>query len=108
METNEELGSPAIVDDPNPDPVNKSEVPDPKGKTVVWNPNKDPIPHTKTQMDAVDARTGEIKDHSPLVEEDIDISRISFVDTELDSKRIKQHPVLKDRPTQEDNGLDFV
>ncbi len=109
LETNEEVGAPNIIDEPEPDPIQKADIPDPKGKTVVWNPNRDPIPHTKSQMDAIDARTGEIGDPGPLVEADVNISdEISFVDGEMDSERIDKHPILKDKPVQEDNGLDFI
>ncbi len=109
LETNEELSVPNVIEEENPDPIRKSDIPDPKGKTVVWNPNKDPIPHTQSQMDSIDARAGEIGDHSPMAETDIHISdEISFVDEELESKRRESHPVLKNKPEKSDDGLDFI
>lgn len=109
LETNEELSVHNIVDEENPPPIRKSDIPDPKGKTVVWNPNKDPIPHTQSQMDNVDARTGEIGNHSPIAETDLNISEeISFVDSEMDSKKRESHPILKDVEEKSNDGLDFV
>lgn len=109
LETNEELSVPNVIEVENPDPIRKSDVPDPKGKTIVWNPNRDPIPHTQSQMDAIGARTGEIGNDSPLVETDINVSdEISFVDKEADAERLESHPILKDQPKKVDDGLDFV
>lgn len=107
LETNEELSAPNVIEDDNPAPIVKKDIPDPKGKSVVWNPNREPIPHTASRMDAVDARGLNLD--NPLIETDVSISdEISFVDQELNEKRLRSHPILKDKPAPESNDLDFV
>lgn len=109
LETNEEIFSPGVINDPNPKPVEKEDVPDPKGKTVIWNPTRDPLSHTKTktQMEAVSMNNEGI---SESIESNVDISDITFVDEELQKERIQAHPILKDKPEGSgiDDGIDFL
>lgn len=113
LETNEELSAPKVVDEveptniidtEDPDPVKKSDLVDPKKKSIVWNPNKDPIAHTRTGMDAVSAS----KDNSKSDEANIDVGEISFVDEELDKERVEKHPILKNKPREIENDIDFL
>ncbi len=107
LETNEELSAPNVIDVPNPEPIGKADIEDPKGKSVVWNPNREPIPHTRNSMEAVDARGLNLD--NPLIEMDVSVSdEISFVDQELKDQKIQSHPILKDKPAVESNDLDFV
>lgn len=105
LETNEEVLDPGIIDVPNPKPIEKSDIPDPKGKTVIWNPTHAPVAHTKTQMEAVSIGKEGTKE---LIESNVDVSDISFVDAELDQQRKDSHPILKDQPDTKNDGLDFL
>ncbi|MFQ5787893.1 MAG: hypothetical protein ACE5H1_07915, partial [Thermodesulfobacteriota bacterium] len=106
LETNEEVVNPSIIDTETPKPINTNDIDDPKGKTVIWNPNKDPITHTQSQMKSVTAdREGET---SNLVEATVDVSDISFVDAELDKERRESHPVLKNLADEPNDGIDFL
>lgn len=104
LETNEEILELGVIDTENPKPIEKKDIPDPKGKTVIWNPTHDPVNHTKTQMQAISMNK---EGMSELIESDVDVSEISFVDAELDQQRKKSHPILKDKPDKED-GIDFL
>lgn len=113
LETNEELGAPKIIDEvepmnvidtEDPDPVQKGDIADPKKKSIVWNPNKDPLAHTRTGMDAISASKSGLKSE----ETNIDIGDISFVDEELAKERLENHPILKNKPTEVENDIDFL
>jgi len=106
LETNEEISESGVINTENPKPVEKYDVPDPKKKSVVWNPTHDPVAHTtKKQMQAISAnRTGT----SDVVESNVDISEIDFVDHKLDQDRKESHPVLKDKPDAIDDEIDFL
>lgn len=105
LETNEEVTDPGIIESDNPEPVTNKDIDDPKGKSVIWNPNKDPIAHTRTGMNVIAAdKTGEIE----AIETNVEIGEISFVDSELDKERRESHPILKDKPVEEPDGLDFL
>jgi hypothetical protein len=105
LETNEEALDPSVIDNPEPKPVEKSDIPDPKGKTVVWNPTRTPVAHAKTQMEAVSLGKEGTQE---VIESNVDISDISFVDAELDQKRKDSHPILKDKPKAKEDGIDFL
>lgn len=107
LETNEEIEIHNVIDTEKPAPVQENDIDDPKRKTIVWNPNKDPLPHTKTAMDAIGVQNKE--EHSPI-SDSVDVGDISFVDDELDESRIKSHPVLKDQDitSGETNDLNFI
>ncbi len=105
LETNEEALAPSVIDTDDPEPVGKDDIPDPKGKTVIWNPTHDPVAHAKTQMEAISIG----KEGAPeVIESSVDVSDISFVDAELDQQRKNLHPILKDKPDIKDDGLDFL
>ena len=105
LETNEEILSPSIIDTDDPRPVEKKDIIDTKGKSVIWNPTHTPVAHTKTQMEAISLG----KDEEPeMIESSVDVSDISFVDAELDQKRKDSHPILKDKPDTKDDGIDFL
>jgi len=105
LETNEEVVDPSVIDSDTPDPITKQDIDDPKGKTVIWNPNRDPIAHTRTGMDAIAAdKSGEIE----AIETNVDIGDITFVDEKMDQERRESHPILKDKPAEESDGLDFL
>lgn len=105
LETNEEAVDPGVIESNDPEPVTKKDIDDPKGKTVIWNPNRDPIAHTRTGMDAISSdKNGEIL---PL-ETNVEIGDIQFVDAELDKERRESHPVLKNKPLEETGDLDFL
>lgn len=108
LETNEEASPPKIVeaktrvvDTETPDPVAKKDVQDPKRKTVVWNPNRDPIAHTRTGMDAVTADNGDASSINATEE-------INFVDKKMEEERIKKHPVLKTIPQTNNDEIEFI
>lgn len=105
LETNEEVLDPGVINVPDPKPVEKGDVPDPKGKTVIWNPTHAPVAHTKTQMEAISVGKEGV---SELIESNVDVSDISFVDAELDQQRKDSHPILKDQPDTNNDGLDFL
>ena len=105
LETNEEALDPGVIDVPNPKPVEKGDIPDPKGKTVIWNPTHAPVAHAKTQMEAISIG----KEGNPeLIESSVDVSDITFVDAELDQQRKDSHPILKDKPDTKTDGIDFL
>ena len=123
LETNEEASIPTVVDvaeelnvktvemtnvidTENPDPVSGSED-DPKGKSIVWNPNKDPVVGTRGKMDAISVSKDGVE-HSPMSEGNVDVEDINFVDQELEAKRRSSHPKLKDKPVENNNELDFI
>lgn len=106
LETNEELSDPSVIDTPDPRPVdNKKDVHDPKRKSVIWNPTKDPVAHSrKTQMEAISiGKDGDAQD----IESNVDVSEINFVDESLDKERVAAHPILKDK-VQNNDGIDFL
>lgn len=105
LETNEEILELRVIDTEDPKPIEKKDIPDPKGKTVVWNPTHDPVTHTKTQMEAVSVDKEGV---SALIESSVDVSEISFVDAKLDQERKESHPILKDKPDIKDDGIDFL
>jgi len=107
LETNEEILEVGVIDTEDPKPVEKKDIPDPKGKTVVWNPTHDPLVHTKTrtQMEAVSIDKEGVSD--PM-ETNVDVSEISFVDAELDQQRKESHPILKDKISSGEDGIDFL
>lgn len=105
LETNEEALEPNVIDTEDPRPVRKEDIPDPKGKTVIWNPTHDPVTHTKTQMEAISVSKEGI---SSILESNVDVSEISFVDAELDQQRKDSHPILKDKPNDQTDGIDFL
>ncbi len=100
LETNEELGTPKVVemrnviDVENPPPVQPSDVPDPKKQSIVWNPNKDPIRHSSGS--------------EPFVESDGSPDEISFVDKEVESQKRESHPLLKDVPLEKNDDQEFI
>lgn len=105
LETNEEAFEPGVINVPDPKPVEKNDIPDPKGKTVIWNPTHDPVAHSKTQMEAISLG----KDGPDAVlESNVDVSEISFVDAELDQQRIQAHPILKNKSDTQNDGIDFL
>ncbi len=105
LETNEEVFAPGVINTEDPRPVSKEDIPDPKGKTVIWNPTHDPVAHTKTQMEAISMS----KDEAPvMIESNVDVSDIIFVDEKLEQQRKQAHPILKDTPDIKDDGLDFL
>lgn len=105
LETNEEVLNPGVINVPDPKPVEKSDIPDPKGKTVIWNPTHAPVAHAKTQMEAISIS----KESTPeLIESNVDVSDIKFVDAELDQQRKQSHPILKNQPDTKDDGIDFL
>lgn len=106
LETNEEITDPSVIDVPDPQPVEKDGIPDPKGKTVIWNPTHKPVAHAKTQMESVSIdKQGETE----VLETNVEISNeISFVDEKMDAERRKAHPILKDKPLEDDDGIDFL
>lgn len=104
LETNEELPEPKVIETDNPKPIEKANIPDPKGKTVIWNPTRDPVTHTKTQMEAISiGKDGETE----TIESNVDVSDISFADVELDQERKHSHPILKNTPDTKDD-IDFL
>ncbi len=105
LETNEEALEPNVINTEDPRPVRKEDIPDPKGKTVIWNPTNDPVSHTKTQMEAISVSKEGV---SSILESNVDVSEISFVDAELDQQRKDSHPILKDKPDSKDDGIDFL
>lgn len=105
LETNEEALDPGVINVPNPKPVEKKDIPDPKGKTVIWNPTHDPVAHSKTQMEAISVGK---EGTSELIESNVDVSDISFVDAELDQQKKDSHPILKDKPDTKDGEIDFL
>lgn len=105
LETNEEVENPSIINTENPDPVTAEDIPDPKRASIIWNPNNDPITHTSKGMKAVAiSKSGEV---DPL-ETNVEIPEISFVDAEMDKERRESHPVLKNKPTGVNDGIDFL
>lgn len=105
LETNEEVFAPNVINTDDPKPVEKDDIPDPKGKTVIWNPTHSPVAHAKTQMEAVSiSRDGA----SEMIESTVDVSNISFVDAELDQQRKQSHPILKDKMDTKSDELDFL
>ncbi|MHA2279864.1 MAG: hypothetical protein ACXAC5_03180 [Promethearchaeota archaeon] len=104
LETNEEAVDPGVIDTPTPDPILKDDIPDPKKASVIWNPNREPVAHTRTSMQAVTVN----KKEADLSETNVDVGEISFVDTEMDEARRASHPILKNKPTEVSNGIDFV
>jgi hypothetical protein len=108
LETNEEVVDPAVIDTPTPNPVGKDDIPDPKKASIIWNPNKDPIAHTRTAMHAIAANKGEDSFDILSSETNVEVGDISFVDAELDEKRRASHPVLKNKPAEVSDGIDFV
>jgi len=119
LETNEEASIPTIedseiktvemkniIDTENPKPVSGT-INDPKRKSVVWNPNKDPVVETLGKMDSVSV-SKDSKEHSPISEENVNIPDIMFVDQEMDAKKRASHPKLKNNPSENNNELDFV
>lgn len=105
LETNEEVLDPGVINVPDPRPVEKGDIPDPKGKTVIWNPTHAPVAHAKTQMEAVSiGKEGTLE----LIESNVDVSDITFVDAELDQQRKDSHPILKDKPDTMSDGIDFL
>lgn len=105
LETNEEALEPGVINTENPKPVEKSDIPDPKRRSVIWNPTRDPIAHAKTQMEAVSMGKEGISD---VIESNVDVSEISFVDAELDQQRKQSHPILKNKPDTQEDGIDFL
>ncbi len=105
LETNEEVFAPGVINTDDPKPVGKDDIDDPKGKTVIWNPTHDPVVHTKTQMEAISIG----KEGTPeLIESNVDVSDIVFVDKKLDQQRKDSHPILKNAPDTPDDGIDFL
>ncbi len=108
LETNEEATQPKIVnviETETPDPIENSDINDPKGKTVVWNPNCDPIAHTRTEMDAI----GVNKDDQNTGETNVDIGELKFVDQEMEKERLTKHPILRNQPVKKPHGgIDFL
>jgi len=105
LETNEEALDPGVINVPEPKPIEKDDIPDPKRKTIIWNPTNSPVMHTKTQMEAISLdKAGK----SDSIEANVDVSEISFVDNELDQERKKSHPILKDKEEDPDDGIDFL
>jgi hypothetical protein len=111
LETNEEASVPKVIETPDvsskvintetPDPIEKTDIKDPKRKTVVWNPNRDPIAHTRTGMDAVTADGGD--------QNAVNISsEVNFVDQKLEAERISKHPVLKAVPQSNNEEIEFI
>lgn len=110
FETNEEANKPVVIDSvidtPNPDPIEPKDIPDPKKKSVVWNPNKERLAHTQTHMDSVTAHK---TSKTTQKEKSVDVSEISFVDEELDEQRRQSHPILKDGgPPNNNNEIEFI
>jgi len=111
LETNEEAPEPKVIEDTrvidtdDPKPVEKKDIYDPKGKTVIWNPTHDPVTHTKTQMKSISISEDGVQE---TIESDVDVSDISFVDAELDQKRKQSHPILKNKPDTKNDGIDFL
>lgn len=97
LETNEEIEPTNVIEPSNiiesesPDPIEPTDVPDPKKKSVIWNPNNEPIIHTGNSMDA----DGKSKD-------------LSFVDKEAEDARRDSHPILKEKPLENNYELDFL
>lgn len=107
LETNEEALDPGVIDTPDPKPVEKTDIHDPKKKSVIWNPTNDPIAHakTQTQMEAISlSKEGKAEN----IESSVDVSDIKFVDEELDQQRKQSHPILKDKPDNKNDGIDFL
>lgn len=105
LETNEEVFAPNVINTDDPKPVEKDDIPDPKGKTVIWNPTHSPVVHTKTQMKAVAISPNEAPE---MIESTVDVSNINFVDAELDQERKQSHPILKNKMDTKEDGLDFL
>ncbi len=106
LETNEEAVNPSVIDTEDPKPIEADDIDDPKGQSIVWNPNKEYIAQTPNQMKSVIADgSGET---SPLAETAVDVSDISFVDEELDQKRRDSHPILKNTTVEPNDGIDFL
>lgn len=103
LETNEEVSDPGIIDTENPDPINNDDIPDAKGESIIWNPNRDPITHTASTMKSKSAKKAAQAD-----ETNVELGDISFVDADLDEKRRQSHPILKDKPQKDDDGIDFL
>ncbi len=93
LETNEELvTSENVIDEPNPPPVKKDAIKDPKRGHVIWNPAGNPV-------------INEMK-NTHVVKKDID--ETIFVDKEAEQKRIDSHPVLKNKEVQQNTEVDFL
>ncbi len=110
LETNEELTNPKtinIIDTETPDPIKNDDIQDPKGESIIWNPNRDPITHTKTSMKSKSTKKS-TKSTKSTDETNVEIGDISFVDAELDQERRETHPILKDQPKKEEDGIDFL
>ncbi len=105
LETNEEVADPSVIESDDPPPVEKWDIPDPKINAVVWNPNHDPVAHTRNSMKAIAAdKVGNVE----MIETNVEVGDLKFVDQELDEKRREAHPVLKDKPVANTDGIDFL
>ncbi len=105
LETNEEVTDPGVIESDDPRPVEKEDIPDPQVNAVVWNPNRDPVAHTRNSMKAVTAdKSGNVE----MIETNVEVGDLKFVDQELDEKRREAHPVLKDKPVNTADGIDFL
>ena len=105
LDTNEEVTNPKVIEPPpkkHSFPPKKKET-DPKKKTVVWNPQNDPIPHTRTSMDFISAN----KEGTHTEVEKVEASEIKFVDKEIQEKRIQSNSALKNKQVPGDD-IDFI
>ena len=106
LDTNEEVTNPKVIEPPpkkSSFPPKKKET-DPKKKTVVWNPNQDPIPHTRTTMDSVSVSKEGV--HAGIEKEEA--KEIKFVDKEMQEKRIQSNPALKNKNVPSSDDIDFI
>lgn len=148
LETNEEItGAPRVIEmdgptevvtDPNPAPVQKDAVSDPRKEAVVWNPANTEvikqIPNAVIMRGKTPQTTGvqendpdfmnkvadgelnpdgtpnpEFKSHSPMISPESPAADIiGFVDSEQEKERIAKHPKLSTKATDQNDEIDFI
>lgn len=95
MDTNEEISiSESIDENETSQSMTKN---DPKGESVVWNPNREPVARTATSTKAV----SRFDEKLAFVDKDTKIKKdddgILFADKKIELERIMAHPVLKNK-----------
>jgi hypothetical protein len=118
LDTNEELSTPSVIDEEEPNPV---QAPDQRSvRSVIWNPTHAPLESENVKKfgssdkvidtekpDAVDSNEGDPRRSAMVVEKEKS-DEINFVDKQERIDRIKSHPKLKDKELPEEEEPDFV
>jgi hypothetical protein len=126
LETNAELPTPnKVIDVPNPEPITKDDIGDPKKNTVVWNPSNNPIINELNNQDSPEVeelKTTEVKDPRKCsvvwnpTKGKPDIIRPkegedpepSFVDKEQEQQNIGKHPKMAKKDLPNNQEINFV